>query len=64
MKAIELQRCARIAIETCGRVRSKERVLIVTDTMRDQPVAQALMGKPVGEIVQAGTAEATIVAIS
>ena len=28
------------------------------------PVAQALMGKPVGEMVQAGTAEATIVAIS
>src|SRR4051812_31468117 len=43
MKAVELQRCARIAIETCGRVRSKERVLIVTDTVRDQSVAQALM---------------------
>ncbi len=28
------------------------------------PVAQALMGKPVGETVQAGVAEATIVAIS
>jgi len=28
------------------------------------PVAQALIGKPVGEKVQAGTAEATIVAIS
>jgi transcription elongation GreA/GreB family factor len=28
------------------------------------PVAQALMGKQVGEIVQAGAAEATIVAIS
>jgi transcription elongation GreA/GreB family factor len=28
------------------------------------PLAQALMGKPVGETVQAGVAEATIVAIS
>ena len=35
MKAIELQRCARVAIETCGGVKPKERVLIVTDTMRD-----------------------------
>ncbi len=43
MKAIELQRCARVAIETCGSVRPKERVLIVTDTMRDQSVAHALM---------------------
>jgi leucyl aminopeptidase (aminopeptidase T) len=43
MKAIELQRCARVAIETCGSVRPKERVLIVTDTMRDQSVARALM---------------------
>ena len=43
MKAIELQRCARAAIETCGSVQPKERVLIVTDTMRDQSVARALM---------------------
>lgn len=28
------------------------------------PVAQALMGKPIGEVVQAGTAEAEIVEIS
>jgi aminopeptidase len=43
MKLIELQRCARVAIETCGNVKAGERVLIVTDTMRDQSVAQALM---------------------
>jgi aminopeptidase len=43
MKLVELQRCARVAIETCGNVKAGERVLIVTDTMRDQSVAQALM---------------------
>ncbi|MGH7056627.1 MAG: hypothetical protein ACREFZ_01930 [Acetobacteraceae bacterium] len=43
MKAVELQRCARLAIETCGNVKPGERVLIVTDTMRDQSVAHALM---------------------
>ncbi len=43
MKTAELQRCARVAIEICGDVKAKERVLIVTDTMRDQSVAQALM---------------------
>jgi leucyl aminopeptidase (aminopeptidase T) len=43
MKAVELQRCARVAIEKCGGVKPKERVLIVTDTMRDQSVAHALM---------------------
>jgi aminopeptidase len=43
MKSVELQRCARVAIETCGNVKPGERVLIVTDTMRDQPVAHALM---------------------
>jgi leucyl aminopeptidase (aminopeptidase T) len=44
MKAVELPRCARIAMETCGNVTAAERVLIVTDTMRDQSVARALMG--------------------
>ena len=44
MKAVELQRCARVALEKCAGVRAGERVLIVTDTMRDQSVAQALMG--------------------
>ncbi len=43
MKQVELQRCARVAIEVCGRVKAKERVLIVTDTMRDASVAEALM---------------------
>jgi aminopeptidase len=43
MKAVELQRCARIAVEKCGNVKAGERVLIVTDTMRDQSVAHALM---------------------
>ena len=44
MKSVELQRCARVAIEFCGHVRPGERVLIVTDTMRDPYVAEALMG--------------------
>lgn len=44
MKAVELQRCARIAVEQCARVRPGEKVLVVTDTMRDQSVAKALMG--------------------
>lgn len=43
MKAVELQRCARTAVERCGQVKAGERVLIVTDTMCDQSVAQALM---------------------
>jgi leucyl aminopeptidase (aminopeptidase T) len=43
VKTIELQRCARIAIERCGNAKPAERVVIVTDTMRDQSVAQALM---------------------
>ena len=44
MKSAELQRCARVAIEFCGHVRPGERVLIVTDTIRDPSVAEALMG--------------------
>jgi len=44
MKAVELQRCARVALEKCACVRPGERVLVVTDTMRDQSVAQALVG--------------------
>ncbi len=44
MKQVELQPCARMAIETCAGVRAGERVLIVTDTMRDQTVAEALVG--------------------
>jgi leucyl aminopeptidase (aminopeptidase T) len=44
MKTVELQHCARTALEKCANVRAGERVLIVTDTMRDQTVAQALMG--------------------
>jgi len=44
MKRIELQRCARVALDECVRVRPGEKVLIVTDTMRDQSVAQALAG--------------------
>lgn len=44
MKSVELQRCARVAVEFCGKVRQGERVLIVTDTMRDPSVADALMG--------------------
>lgn len=44
MKAVELQRCARVALEKCACVRPGERVLVVTDTMRDQSVAHALVG--------------------
>ena len=44
MKVVELQRCARVALEKCAAVRAGERVLVVTDTMRDQSVAQALVG--------------------
>jgi leucyl aminopeptidase (aminopeptidase T) len=43
MKTIELQKCARVAIEKCGNAKPGERVLIVTDTFRDASVAQALM---------------------
>ena len=44
MKAVEVQRCARVALEKCACARPGERVLVVTDTMRDQSVAQALVG--------------------
>jgi leucyl aminopeptidase (aminopeptidase T) len=44
MKSVELQRCARTALEKCGRVKPGEHVLVVTDTMRDLSVAQALVG--------------------
>ncbi|HSB80630.1 MAG TPA: hypothetical protein VLM91_17755 [Candidatus Methylomirabilis sp.] len=44
MKAVEVQRCARVAVERCAGVKVGERLLVVTDTMRDQSVAQALMG--------------------
>jgi len=44
MKAVELQRCARVALEKCACVKAGERVLVVTDTMRDQGVAHALIG--------------------
>ena len=44
MKTVELQRCARVALEKCGSVRAGERVLVVTDTMRDQSVAHSLIG--------------------
>ena len=44
MKRVELQRCARVAMEQCVALRPGERVLVVTDTMRDQSVAHALVG--------------------
>lgn len=44
MKSVEVQRCARVAVERCAGVKAGERLLVVTDTMRDQSVAQALMG--------------------
>ncbi len=43
MKELELQRCARIAVEVCARVRPGERVVVVTDTYRDESVARALV---------------------
>jgi leucyl aminopeptidase (aminopeptidase T) len=45
MKRVELQRCARVALEKCVDLHSGERVLVVTDTMRDQSVAHALIGE-------------------
>jgi len=39
MKEVELQRCARVAMEKCVALKPGERVLMVTDTMRDQSVA-------------------------
>ncbi|MCL5109581.1 MAG: aminopeptidase [Chloroflexi bacterium] len=47
VKSIEVERCARIALEQCARLRPGERVLVVTDTMRDQSVAEALVGAAV-----------------
>ena len=47
VKLIEVERCARIAVEQCVRLRPGERVLVVTDTMRDQSVPQALAGAAV-----------------
>ncbi len=44
MKEVELQRCARVAMEKCVALRPGERALVVTDTMRDQSVAHALVG--------------------
>jgi aminopeptidase len=44
MKRVELQRCARVAVERCACVRSGEQVLVVTDTLRDLSVAEALVG--------------------
>jgi len=58
MKGVELQRCARVALEKCAGVRAGERVLVVTDTMRDLSVAQALMGA-----AMAAGAEGVLVAI-
>ena len=48
MKAIELQRCARVAIETRGRVRPKERVLIVTIPCETSPWLGSDGGRPGG----------------
>ena len=58
MKAVEVQRCARVALEKCACVRPGERVLVVTDTMRDQSVAHALIGA-----AMAAGAEAVLVVI-
>ena len=44
MKSVELQRCAEVALKQCVRLQPEERVLVVTDTMRDQSVARALVG--------------------
>lgn len=47
MKQVEVLRCARIAIDQCVKLKAGERVLVVTDTMRDQSVAQALVSQAV-----------------
>ncbi len=44
MKSVELARCARVAIDRCLAVKPGERVLVVTDTLRDQSVTEALLG--------------------
>lgn len=44
MKRIELQRCARVAVERCACVKPGERILVLTDTLRDLSVAEALVG--------------------
>src|SRR5579884_3415339 len=44
MKSVELARCARVAIDRCLKVRPGERVVVVTDTLRDQSVTEALLG--------------------
>ena len=44
MKSVELARCGRVAIEECMRVRTGEQVLVVTDTMREQSITEALLG--------------------
>lgn len=44
MRSVELARCGRLAIEQCMRVRQGEQVLVVTDTMRDQSITEALLG--------------------
>ena len=54
MKSVELQRCARVAIEKCGNVKPGERVPVVTDTMRDQSVAEALMAAALAAARPAG----------
>ena len=35
MKAVELQRCARVAVEKCGHVQPRERVLMETVTIAE-----------------------------
>ncbi|NLM94529.1 MAG: aminopeptidase [Firmicutes bacterium] len=44
MKSIDLSYCGRVAIEECARVKPGERVLVVTDTLRDQSITRALLG--------------------
>ena len=56
LRSVELARCGRIAIERCLGVRPGERVVVVTDTLRDQGVTEALLGA-----ARAAGAEATAV---
>ena len=46
MKSIDLSYCGRVAIEECARVKPGERVLVVTDTLRDQSITRALLVRP------------------
>ena len=44
LQGVELARCARTMMDNCLRVRPGERLLVVSDTLRDQSITEALLG--------------------